>query len=132
MTSRPIEVPVGLFGVQRKTMSGSTRATSAATVSASRVKTSLRSALSPLAPVPVVRAASAEPAASGAGGDQRVHRIRRRHAEHGAPGSAEGLDDMAEDLVRAVGGPDHLGLQRDAVTGTFVDGVEIGHEVFTQ
>ena len=54
MTSRPIEVPVGLFGVQRKTMSGSTRATSAATVSASRVKSSLRSALSQLAPVPVV------------------------------------------------------------------------------
>src|SRR5699024_7284416 len=80
----------------------------------------------------VVLAVSAEPAGSGSGRDQRVHRIRRREAEHGAPGSAEGLDDMAEDLVRAVGGPDHLGLQRDAVTGTFVDGVEIGHEVFTQ
>ena len=51
---KTIEVPVGLFGVHRKTMSGFARATSAATVSASRVKSSLRSTCCHSAPVPVV------------------------------------------------------------------------------
>lgn len=39
---------------------------------------------------------------------------------------------MTEHFVRAVGGPDHGGIEVDGVTGAFVHTVQIGDEVFAQ
>lgn len=54
----------------------------------------------------VVAAGSVDPAGAGAPGDERVHRVRGLEAERGAAGAAEGLEELLDDLVGAVGGPD--------------------------
>ncbi len=56
----------------------------------------------------VVVARAGDPAGAGAPGDQRVHRVRGLEAERGATGAAEGLQQLLEHLVGAVGGPDVL------------------------
>ncbi len=106
-------MPVGLLGEQRKTTSGRcsrTCATACATVQRE-----------------VLVAPAVDPRGAGAGGEQRVHRVRRGEAERGAPGAAEGLQQLLLDLVGAVGRPDvgagqpvpevggEVGAQRDRV-----------------
>ncbi|GAA3067833.1 hypothetical protein GCM10020000_60250 [Streptomyces olivoverticillatus] len=54
----------------------------------------------------VVAARAGEPAGAGAARDQRVHGVGGLEAEGGAAGAAEGLQQLLEDLVGAVGGPD--------------------------
>ena len=44
-------------------------------------------------------------------GQQRVHGVRGREAQRLAAGPAEGLENLLEDLVGAVGGPDVLGAK---------------------
>ena len=39
---------------------------------------------------------------------------------------------MAEHFVRAVGGPDHGGIEVDGVSGAFVHTIQVGDEVFAQ
>ena len=51
IVSRPMGVPVGLLGVQRKTMSGSSRSTAATAVAGLRVNSSSRSAVTHSVPV---------------------------------------------------------------------------------
>src|SRR5690606_19109833 len=47
-----------------------------------------------------------DPGAADPRGDDGVHRVGGREAEHTASGTAEGLQELLDDLVRAVGGPD--------------------------
>ncbi len=70
----------------------------------------------------VVRVAlGRQPAGAGAGGDDRVHRVGRREAQHAAPGAAERLQQLLDDLVRPVRRPDLLprsGRARGSPRGT--------------
>ena len=54
----------------------------------------------------VLAARPGDPAGAGAAGDERVHRVRRLEAQRGAAGPAEGLQQLLDDLVGAVGRPD--------------------------
>ena len=54
----------------------------------------------------VVPTLARDPGGAGAAGQQRVHRVRRREPERGAPGTAEGLQDVLQDLVGAVRRPE--------------------------
>ena len=59
-------------------------------------------------------AQAVDPCRSRAARDDRVHRVARREAERDAARATEGLHDVAEHLVAAVGGPDLLDRQPDA------------------
>lgn len=82
----------------------------------------------------VLVARSGDPAGAGTAGDEGVHGVRGLEADRGAAGSAEGLQQLLEDLVGAVGGP-YVG-GRDRVPGgagevagqfgTEFDGVPVG------
>jgi hypothetical protein len=54
----------------------------------------------------VVLAEPAHPAGPGGHRDQSVHRVGGLEAQRGAPGAAEGHQDLLDDLVRPVGRPD--------------------------
>lgn len=56
----------------------------------------------------VLPAGAGDPAGAGAARDQGVHRVRGLEADRRAPRAAEGLEQLLEDLVGAVGGPDVL------------------------
>ena len=90
-TSSSSDVPVGLLGEQRITTSGRCRSISATTAPGDSPKSAAREA--------------ARESRAGAGRQQRVHRVGRREAERGAAGAGEGLQDLLDHLVRAVGGP---------------------------
>ena len=93
-------VPVGLFGLARSTTDGACSA-----IAAPR----------DVGVEPEVRLATArDPAGERVAGVLGVHRVRRREGQHRATRTAERLQDVQHDLVRAVGGPDLLGRQRDA------------------
>jgi hypothetical protein len=62
----------------------------------------------------VGRSRLGDPARRGAESDQPVHGVRRLEPEGSSPGPAEGLADLLQHLVRAVGGPNLLGSQREA------------------
>ena len=57
--------------------------------------------------------------------DQVVHRVRRLEAHGGAARAAEGLQQLLEDLVAAVGGPQLLGRQRGQIV---LNAVDCGHD----
>lgn len=63
----------------------------------------------------VVVAGAGDPAGAGAARDEAVHRVRRLEADRRTARSAEGLQQLLDDLVGAVGRP-HVG-QGDLVAG---------------
>jgi len=85
-------VPVGLLGEQMKTTSGRRSAMAVLAASTSMVKSSWRG--------------PEDPAGARAAGDEGVHGVGRFEADGAAAGSAEGLQQLLDDFVGAVGGPD--------------------------
>jgi hypothetical protein len=99
-TSSPVTVPVGLFGVVRKVMAGRCRRTASTAASSPIVKSAARRS----ATQPVLVPAASSGCIEYDGSKPSASR----------PGPAEGLADLLQDLVRAVGRPDLLDGQRHA------------------
>ena len=68
-----------------------------------------------------------DPRRAGRRGDDRVHRVGRGEAERGATGAAERLQQVQEDLVRAVARPDLLGVTHGGAAAR-----EVGREALAQ
>ena len=62
----------------------------------------------------VVGTVGHQPFGLGAVGDDRVHRIRRHEADRAAAGAAERLQQLLQDLVGTVGGPQVFDTERGA------------------
>ncbi len=94
------DCPVGLFGLVRNITSGAR--------SASR-RGRGRDVDGEVGP-----ARGGQPVGAGAAGDERVHRVRRLEADRDPARAAEGLQQLLEDLVGAVGRPQVRAGERHA------------------
>lgn len=74
----------------------------------------------------VLVAGAGDPAGAGAARDEVVHRVRGLEADRGAAGAAEGLEQLLDDLVGAVGRPDVGGGQREVSGGAAQIGGQFG------
>ena len=93
-------VPVGLFGEASSTTDGWCSASTSSACGRSMAKSSARR--------------PSDPVGVGVAGVLRIHRVGRRERHRGAARAAEGLQQLQHDLVRAVGRPHLLGVERHA------------------